>query len=60
MLVETFQNDMRQILSYLELIFRTVSKRITVDALSSRGRHAKDSAVMINHFEAARTLLNRT
>jgi hypothetical protein len=50
---------MRQILSYLQVIFRTVSRRITVDALSARSRSAKDSSVMINHFDAARKLLNR-
>lgn len=59
-LVETFQNDMRQLLSYLQVVFRTVSKRITVDALSARSRSAKDANVMINHFDAARKLLNRT
>jgi replication factor C subunit 1 len=59
-LVETFQNDMRQLLSYLEVIFRTVSKRITVDALSGKNRSSKDASVMINHFDAARKLLNRS
>jgi replication factor C subunit 1 len=59
-LVENFNNDMRQILSYLELIFKTVSPHITLDALSSRSKHAKDSSVMISHFNAARILLNRT
>jgi len=51
---------MRQILSYLEVIFKTVSKRITLDALSNKNKHSKDSSVMINHFDAARKLLNRT
>ena len=51
---------MRQILSYLQLIFQTVSKRITLDALSSRQRHSKDTSTTMNHFEAASKLLNRT
>lgn len=50
---------MRQILTYLELIFKTVSPHITLSTLSNRSKHAKDSSVMINHFAAARTLLNR-
>lgn len=50
---------MRQILNYLEIIFKTVSKRITIDALSNRNKHAKDSSVMINHFDATRKLLVR-
>lgn len=60
LLAETFNNDMRQILSYLELIFKTVSPKITLNALSSRASHSKDSTVMINHFDAARRLLNRS
>lgn len=60
LLVENFQNDMRQILSYLQLIFQTVSKRITLDALSSRQRHSKDVSTTMNHFEASTKLLNRT
>lgn len=59
LLVETFNNDMRQILSYLELIFKTVSSHITLNTLGNRSKYAKDSSVMINHFAAARTLLNR-
>jgi hypothetical protein len=51
---------MRQILSYLQLIFNTVSKKITLGTLSRRDKHSKDSSVMINHFDAARKLLNRT
>jgi hypothetical protein len=41
------------------VIFKTVSRKITVDALSSRSRSAKDASVMINHFEATRRLMNR-
>ena len=59
-LVETFQNDMRQILSYLQLTFQTVSKTITVNAIRDRKGHTKDSSVMISHFEASRKLLNRS
>lgn len=51
---------MRQILSYLELIFKTVSPKITLSALGNRSSHSKDSAVMINHFDATRRLLNRS
>jgi hypothetical protein len=59
-LVDTFQNDMRQILCYLELIFKTVSHRITMDTLTSRNQSAKDATVMINHFDAVKRLLNRS
>lgn len=51
---------MRQILSYLELMFKTVSKHITLNTLSNRSAHSKDSSVTINHFDAARRLLNRS
>jgi hypothetical protein len=51
---------MRQILGYLEVIFKTVSPKITLDALSRRGQSSKDATVMINHFDAAKKLLNRT
>ena len=32
-MVENFQNDMRQILSYLQLTFQTVSKNITINGI---------------------------
>ena len=52
---------MRQILNYLQMVFKTVSKRITMDALRSRDKYSKDTAVTIsNHFEATRRLLNRS
>lgn len=60
LLVDTFQNDMRQILGYLELVFRTASRKVTMETLSSRQSHAKDASVMINHFDAVRRLLNRS
>jgi len=50
---------MRQILTYLQVIFNTVSKRITYETLSNRGKHSKDTSVMINHSEAALKLINR-
>ncbi len=50
---------MRQILSYLEVIFKTVTKKITIDSLSRKGNSSKDSSVMINHLDASRKLLNR-
>ena len=42
------------------MVFNTVSNRITVDALRSRGSYSKDSAVMMGPFDAARRLLNRS
>ena len=51
---------MRQILTYLQLIFHTVSRKITINALEDRKKHAKDASVMINHSDAARKLLNRS
>ena len=60
LLVETFQNDMRQILSYLQLTFQTTSNHITLEVLSNRNKHAKDSSVMINASDAVRKLMNRS
>jgi len=51
---------MRQILCYLEVIFKTVSKRITMSTLTSRNQSSKDATVMINHIDAVRRLLNRS
>lgn len=51
---------MRQLLTYLQVVFRTISKRITVDALNRRYNSTKDPSVMATPFEAARRLLNRT
>lgn len=51
---------MRQILCYLEVIFKTVSNRITMDTLSRRGQSSKDVAVMINPVDAVKKLLNRS
>jgi hypothetical protein len=51
---------MRQILSYLEVVFKTVSKKITIDVLMNRNKHSKDSSVMINHSDASRKLMNRS
>ena len=58
-LVETFQSDMRQILNYIEIVFKTVSPHLTMNLLLNKDKHSKDASVMINDSDAARKLMNR-
>lgn len=59
-LVETFQNDMRQILNYLELAYKTkAAQLLEVKDAAELNKFTKDSAVSLTNFEATRKLLTR-
>ena len=53
------QGDIRQILSYVEMFFRTVSKTITYDSVEKSSAKSKDLSLMMNHFEACKKLMNK-
>ena len=50
---------MRQILDYLEIFFRTVSKQIGYEMVEKNHPETKDISVLMNHFEASKILLNK-
>lgn len=54
-----FHGDIRQIISYVQLSFKTVSHDFTLNMHLSDSK-AKDSSVMSNHFDAIRKLMNRS
>ncbi len=59
-LVENFQNDMRQIINYLELAFNTKAAQLLSDSKDDKNltRFSKDNAVLLTNFDATQRLLN--
>ncbi len=60
-IIQNFQNDIRQILGYLELIGRNkgnINNKSMVDG-SDCNNYCKDATVLMTHNDATRKLLNR-
>lgn len=58
--MELLQNDIRQILTYLEVIFKGGITHINADVIERRCGNTKDNSLTMNHFEATKRLLSRT
>lgn len=45
-----FQSDIRQIINYIEVFFRTYSTEISYNTIEKHSGSAKDTSLIMNHF----------